>query len=161
MKKTIRILFAMPCALACVLFLRPSVTAAAAAKPASSEGLSLQQKIAVLQNHITMKSDIIDAYFSLFNVNAAPRSIAGASSKEYKIILIIKPENVSLWEKDAKTITSYPKSLQWIKTLKDVNKPAEYINGSYFTYHDVKPGNSYTVWIDKKKGIVLIHYIEF
>jgi hypothetical protein len=151
----IHILFAV------ALFIYSSVVTAAAAKPASSEGLSLQQKIAVLQNHITMKSEILDAYFSLFNVNSAPRSIAGASSKEYKIILIMKSENVSLWEKDSKTITSYPKSLQWIKTLKDVKNPAEYINGSYFTYHDVKPGNSYTVWIDKKKGIVLIHYIEF
>jgi hypothetical protein len=161
MKRTIKKKSALLFSFVCLLFIHSTVVSSAAVKPATSEGLSLQQKIAVLQNHITVKSGIIDAYFSLFNVNSGPRSIAGASSKEYKIILIMKSEDVSLWEKDAKTITSYPKSLQWIKTLKDVKHPAEYINGGYITYHDVKPGNSYTVWVNKTKGIVLIHYIEF
>jgi hypothetical protein len=144
-----------------ILIITSSSVLTAAVKPATSERLSLKQKIEVLQNHITVKSDIIDAYFSLFNVNAGSRSIPGASSKEYKIILVMKPEYVSAWEKESKTITSYPKSLQWIKTLKDVAKPSEYISGGYITYHDVKPGSSYTVWVNKKKGLVLIHYIEF
>jgi hypothetical protein len=144
-----------------ILLAQSPVVTEAAAKPVISERLSLKQKSEVLQNHITVKSDIIDAYFSLFNVNSNPRSLPGASSKEYKIILIMKSENVLLWAKNEKTITSYPKSLQWIKTLKDVKKASEYINGNYITYHDVKPGSDYTVWINKKKGLVLIHYIEF
>ncbi|HEY1406642.1 MAG TPA: hypothetical protein VF857_08545 [Spirochaetota bacterium] len=126
----------------------------------SSKGLSIIQKSDTLARHITLKSTIIDTEFILYDVNSSPRSIPGASSKDLKIIMIVKPEDVRRWTQGKeKMITSFPKSRAWLTELPASSARTRALNGKYLTYYEKKNGYEYTLWADTD-GVILIRFIQ-
>lgn len=96
----------------------------------SSEIKTSQERIGKLKKYFTPKTDILDTEFDIFDVNIdATRSIPGATSKDFKIVLLVDPINMDSWTIDTK-ISSSTVDYQWISDLiknnsnfKPVSKP--------------------------------------
>jgi len=58
---------------------------------------SPEKRIQILKNHFNLKSEIIDAEYDIYDVNMNPRSIPGATDRDYKIIVKINPSDFSKW----------------------------------------------------------------
>lgn len=79
-----------------------------------SRGLALPVRIQVLEKAIKLKSAILSTEFVLYDANGSG-SVPGASSKDYKVFIRLRPEDIHLWTADkANWITSFPKDRDWL-----------------------------------------------
>ena len=126
-----------------------------------SSGKTLKAKMEILGNAITIKSDVNDVYFKLYDVNRNSRSILGPTNKDYKICIFVNPSNVDKWVDDKKVwITSFPKNINWINDLSDMSESKMMMKYGFITYYKEENGMKYTIWTNNEKGIILIHYIQ-
>ena len=74
-------------------------------------------RIETLRNYISLKSELIDAEYNIFDVNLnSNRSIPGPSSRDYKIALLIDKNNIANWLQDLNT-SSFQLDYDWIYDL--------------------------------------------
>lgn len=113
---------------------------------------SAQDRIAVLNKYFTPKTDIQDAYFDVYNVNFNNRSVPGASSWDYKIILLSENTDPDMWT-ESLVQTSFPLDIEWAETLLKENA-AEHItlSGPMLQYSN----NQRQMTIYRDSGIILI-----
>ncbi len=118
----------------------------------SSDIKTTEEKISVLQKLFNLKTEIIDTEFDIFDVILNNRSIPGASSRDYKIIIKVKSENIEKWY-EPNNITSFPINYEWAeKLLEDSKNEKLKIFGTNYQY---KTKNKEMI-IFKESGLILI-----
>jgi hypothetical protein len=120
----------------------------------SCEFATKETRIEQLSKLIRMKSPVLDAYYDLYNVNLDSRSLPGPTDINYKIIIRVKPEDVTRWTENA-IFSSFPHKLDWTAALLAHNnalqladKEAEYV---------FKDGSGYLVVF--RNGVIVMNYI--
>ena len=126
-----------------------------------SKDLSLEQRILELGKAISLKSDVLDTEFVLYDANRSS-SVPGASNKDYKVFIRVRSAEVHKWT-DGKDnwLTSFPKDHSWLPELvRDPVIPAEFESAGYRTYFKASDGYEYTIWASSQTGIVLLRYVQ-
>ncbi len=84
-----------------------------------------QDRINELSKYFNLRTEVLDTEFDIFDVNLNDRnSIPGATSRDYKIALLIEEENLEAWLTDV-DITSFPLNYTWTFELTKNNKNFE------------------------------------
>jgi len=109
------------------------------------------KRIERLKEYYNLKSEIIDTEFEIFDVNYnANRSIPGPTNRDYKIVVLVKPEYIDDWTNEF-TITSFPLNYDWVDELiKDNN------NFNIYTSPMMYTGVNKELILFEKEGIILI-----
>lgn len=125
-----------------------------------SSGLTLPARIHELGKAIKLRSEVLDTEFLLFDVNRSG-SIPGASSKDYKIFIRLRPADVPLWTAGKDTwITSFPKDHSWVREIVLDSSLAAFEKAGYTTYFKAENGYEYTLWASEKSGILLLRFLQ-
>lgn len=111
----------------------------------SIEYSASDKRIAVLSELITMKSAVIDAAFDLYNVNMNPRTIPGATDIDYKVVILVSPENVAAWSV-GKSLSSLSHDTSWVHLLAAENPGLR--PGKKLAEYDFSNGQAYAVVYD-------------
>ncbi|MBN1525364.1 MAG: hypothetical protein JW904_12825 [Spirochaetales bacterium] len=114
------------------------------------------ERVHALKKYYHPKTGIIDTEFDIFDVNMnAERSIPGASSRDFKLILYVAPGDIDAWI-DTTEITSFPVDYNWVfdvssrLTLQD-------LQGAVLTMKS----EFRSILVLAEKGIVIIRIQEF
>jgi hypothetical protein len=74
-------------------------------------------RVTELKKYLNLKTEVLDAEFDIFDVNLnADWEIPGPTGRDYKIALLVKPEDVDVWLRDV-TPTSFPLDYSWAHPL--------------------------------------------
>jgi hypothetical protein len=127
-----------------------------------SRDLPAAERVTVLAQNITLKSDVLGADFKLFNVNFDRSSIPGASSADYKIVIRVAPADTVKWIKGHEAeITSAPVSRDWTAEVLDGVEQDKLAVLDFIVYRKVTTGYDYTLWVNRERGVILIRYVAF
>lgn len=76
-----------------------------------------EERISKLKNYFHLRGNTLDAEFDIFDVNiGASRSIPGASSRDYNVVLLLDANETNLWKEDVTESTS-PLDYSWAEDL--------------------------------------------
>ncbi|MCE9600453.1 MAG: hypothetical protein K8S54_21020 [Spirochaetia bacterium] len=108
-----------------------------------------------------LKSKVLETHFLLVDANRSSM-VPGASGKNFRIFLRIKPEDAPLWTAGKETwITSFPKDKNWIhEILRDPALLHEVESNQFTTYFKSENGYQYTLWVSDNHRIILIRYVQ-
>ncbi|MEJ2664905.1 MAG: hypothetical protein P8107_12845 [Spirochaetia bacterium] len=109
------------------------------------------ERIQTLRKYYKLKTEILDTEFEIFDVNLnADRSIPGPTDRDYKIVILVKSENIDTWT-NGLTITSFPVNYDWAKDLLNGNNKFNF-SGSPLLYKELYK----ELIVFKKEGIIFI-----
>lgn len=108
-------------------------------------------RVKELQKYFILRSDAQDAEFDIFDVNiGASRSIPGPTGRDYKVALLLTPENAELWTSDVEE-SSKELDYRWAIKITE-NNPNFKISSSPEFYIDTNK----EVTFFKDEGIVFL-----
>jgi hypothetical protein len=126
----------------------------------ASRDLPEAERVATLGKYIVLRSAVIRADYRLFNVNFDPWEIPGASGADYKIVLWVAPPDTADWIKDrGNQLTSVPVSRDWTAEVVDGAEQNRLSVLDFVTYQNETSGYTYTLWVNKERGVILIRYV--
>lgn len=115
-----------------------------------------QERIKVLKKYFKLRSEILDARYTIFDVNLNNRSIPGPTSRDFKVIVKIDPANFQKWD-EPDNITTEPLSYDWaIAILQDNADTTFALSGEKIHY--VSQYKEMTIF--KETGVVVISIVQ-
>ncbi|HMW04706.1 MAG TPA: hypothetical protein PK079_09940 [Leptospiraceae bacterium] len=113
-----------------------------------------KDRLETLQKYLIFKSEVLDAEYDIYDVNLnAEYTIPGATSRDYRIVLFLKKEDISKWLTDV-TLTSFPESDLWREDLiqKSNRLKSLQLEKDYMTYKN----SNKTIFYNQKHSILFI-----
>ncbi len=133
---------------------------AGAKNTVDSNDLPEARRVETLAKYMTLKSAVNEAAYRLFNVNLDGRGVPGASSADYMICLTVAPGDVEKWTKGRESeIAPAPLPLDWTAAVLDRAAREKLSALAFVVYRDEKAGYTYTMWVNRERGVILIRYI--
>lgn len=121
-----------------------------------SENLKTSEdRIIKLKEYFHLRGNTLDAEFDIFDVNiGANRSIPGASSRDYKVALLLEVSETNLWKEDV-TESTTPLNYSWAENLIKNNQNFDTTGTPKFYTSPNKE-----VIIFDKSGTILIRIVQ-
>lgn len=82
----------------------------------SSDYSSKAKRIRTLKKYFNLRSEIIDAHYEIYDVNAKTCMVPGATDRDYRIIVKIHKKDILKWT-EKEIMTSYPFDFSWAEEL--------------------------------------------
>ena len=82
----------------------------------SSDYSQKSERISTLKKYFNLRSDILDAHYKIYDVNAKTCLVPGATDRDYRIIVKIDKSDVLKWT-EKEIMTSYHFDFSWAEEL--------------------------------------------
>lgn len=74
------------------------------------------ERIGILEKRLKLRTPVLAAWYILYDANTSARSVPGATDRDFRVCLKVKPSDVSRWY-DRNSITSFPHDFSWAGDL--------------------------------------------
>lgn len=102
----------------------------------SKELDSPEARVEELKKYFRLRTELLDAEFDIFDVNLNPGlfELPGATSRLYKVALLVKKDDLKSWLDENCAITSFPIDEEWTEELVKDNNNFRLEEGPRFVY---------------------------
>jgi len=128
----------------------------------SDDYSSKSERVEALKKEINESSDFDNAEFELFNVNGfsnSRASVPGASSWDYKYVVLVNPSDVDKWIKGMTPIGSAKYDLSWTSQIIQQRSSDWLTSGEPELY--IRSGEDNVLVLYRNKGIIFRRIIAF